>query len=262
MSLETNIFNFLQTYFFSGYTVFNTLIYGIIVLIAIYFMIKAFKHFKINPIELIFPLLPFIFIGASTRALVDHGIYPHSWFLITPGISFLVGGTFIIAILFGFYIQNKTNFNYMYTTFIIGCLIAIKNILMIQNINLVPIIQVIAIWAVITFILYIIGNYWKVLQSKINLSTLSAHMFDATTTFIAVDFYGYGEEHVLPNSIFNIFHTAATMFPLKIIVILACLMLIDEYIKDKEVSGTLKLAILGLGLLTGLRNLLTLSIGF
>ena len=28
-----------------------------------------------------------------------------------------------------------------------------------------------------------------------------AHLFDASSTYIAVDFYGYSEQHVLPNAL-------------------------------------------------------------
>jgi uncharacterized membrane protein len=254
------ITDFLRDYFFSGYTIFNTLIYGILVCIATYFIIKALKHFNIDPKDLFIPLIPFIFIGASTRALVDNGIYPRSWFLITPGISFLIASIAVLTILIAIFIEKKISIDFRLTTTIVGTIIAIKNITSIGQLNIIPITEIIAIWIVITILLVIIGKYWKLLKEKINLAAISAHIFDASSTFIAVDFYGYGEQHVLPNSIFNITNTAMTMFPLKIIVILGCLYIIDSQIEDKTISNTLKLAIFGLGLLIALRNTLTLGI--
>lgn len=260
VSLEQYVINFLQIYFFSGYNVLNTIIYSLIVFLAIYFIIKALQDYEINPIDLFIPLIPFIFLGASTRALVDHGIYSYNWFLVTPGISLVIGILVGITILFGMFLERKTSFDFKYTLFIIGTIIASKNILLITEIELFPILFIVSIWSCMTLILFIFGKYWSLLSDKINLAVISAHILDASSTFVSVDFYGYGEQHILPNIIFQSTNTAIIMFPLKIIVILICLYLIDKYIEDKTISGTFKLAIFGLGLLIGLRNILTLSI--
>ena len=44
----------IQNIFFSGYTVFNTLIYGIILIIILFLILKLFNHLKINPKEIIY----------------------------------------------------------------------------------------------------------------------------------------------------------------------------------------------------------------
>lgn len=261
MTTEIAILDFLQTYFFSGYTIFNTIVYGFILVFFIFFIIKMFKTYALKPIDLIFPLIPFIFLGSGIRALVDNGIYPYSWFLITPGIYFIIGGAAILAILIGLLIQKLVNFNYRYTVFIIGLLLAILNYVNIPSLSLIAIFQVIIIWGTLTLIFALSAKFWSLYKDKINLSILSAHLFDASSTFIAVDFYGYWEQHVIPNSIYNLSGTAITMFPLKIIVISFVLYLIDKYIDDDIVSGTLKLAIFILGLAPGIRNFLSLAIG-
>jgi len=261
MTIEIAILDFLQNYFFSGYTIFNTIVYGIILVIFVYLIIKMFEYYDLNPINLIFPLIPFIFLGSGTRALVDNGIYPYSWFLITPGIYFIVGGIAILSIFIGLFIQKRTNFNYKYTIFIIGTVLAIINFINIPSINLIAISQISIIWIVLTLIIAISSKYWSLYKDKINLSILSAHLFDASTTFIAVDFFGYWEQHVIPNSIYNLSGTAITMFPLKIIVISFVLYLIDKYIDDDIISGTLKLTVFILGLAPGVRNILSLAIG-
>lgn len=271
MSIEIFISNFLSKYFFSGYTIFNTFIYGILLVIAIYFIIKMFKYYSINPIDLIFPLIPFIFLGSSIRAFVDNGIYSYSWFLITPSIYFIIGGIAIISLILGKYIEKSKmfknkKFDYKYFIFTIGMILAIFNFInfpniIIPKINGIAIFQIIIIWVLITSIFLVIGFYWKLLKNKINSSVLSAHILDASSTFVAVDFYGYWEQHIIPNYIYNISGTAITMFPLKIIVIILVLYIIDKYIDDKLIAGTLKLTIFILGLAPGIRNLLTLAIG-
>jgi uncharacterized membrane protein len=261
MSIEIAILDFLENYFFSGYTIFNTIVYGIILVFFVYLIIKMFEYYDINPIDLIFPLIPFILLGSGVRALVDNGIYPYSWFLITPGIYFIVGGIAILSILIGLFIQKRTNFNYKYTIFIIGAILAIMNFINIPSINLIATLQVLLIWLILTMMFAIFGKFWSLYKDKINLSILSAHLFDASSTFIAVDFYGYWEQHVIPNSIYSFSGTAVTMFPLKIIVISCVLYLIDKYIDDDIISGTLKLTIFILGLAPGIRNIFSLAIG-
>lgn len=266
MAIESNIIDFLSTYFFSGYTIFNTLIYGIILVVAIFGIIKIFEHYKINPTDLIFPLIPFIFLGSGVRALVDNGIYPYTWALITPGIYFIVGGAAIVTLIFSIYLQKWKDIDFRYTIFIIGLIIAIPNLININQLNLIVIAQILLIWGLITAAFIIVGKFWPLFShnsynGKINLSIISAHLFDASTTFMAVDYYGYFEQHVIPNSIYNLTGTAITMFPLKIIVICLALYLIDKYVDDEIIAGTLKLAIFVLGLAPGVRNFLSLAIG-
>jgi len=266
MSIESSFINFLSAYFFSGYTIFNTLVYGLILVFALFMIIKIFKHFKINPTDLLIPLIPFILLGSSVRALVDNGIYPYNWFLITPGIYFIVAGIVVVSILLGVFIQKKTRIDFRYILFSIGLVLVIINLINIPNINLIAFSQILFFWLLMTAVFIIAGYFWNLFtlsfyNGKINLSIISAHLFDASSTFIAVDYYGYFEQHVLPSSIYNISGTAITMFPLKIIVICISLYLIDEYIDDEILSGTLKLAIFVLGLAPGIRNFLSLAIG-
>lgn len=251
--------NFL--YLHPGYTLLNTIVFGIILGIAVIIVIKMFKYIKKDPKDLLIPVIPFIFFGSSARALVDNGIYPLVLWLVTPGIYILTGLMAIITLLISVYIEKKTDFDFRYLMIIVGVILCIPNILYINHINLTAFLEIIISWGALSSIFVILRNKWDLLRDKINLSALLAHLFDAASTFIAVDFYGYGEQHVLPNALTNLAGTAFVMFPLKIVVILAALYVIDEYIEDKTISNMLKLAIFILGLAPGLRNSLSLIIG-
>jgi uncharacterized membrane protein len=132
---------------------------------------------------------------------------------------------------------------------------------MIEHINPVPLLQILGAWALISAPFIFLRNKWWLLKDKFNLSVLIAHLLDASTTFIAVDFYGYGEQHVLPNFLTQMVDTAVVMFPLKITVILTVLYIIDTSVEDKTTRNMLKLAIFVLGLAPGLRNFLSLIMG-
>jgi len=251
--------NFL--YLHPGYTLLNTVFFGIILGVAVILIIKLFKYIKKDPKDLLIPLIPFIFFGSSTRALVDNGIYPLILWLVTPGIYVLTGLVAIATLIISVYVEKKTNFDYRYLMLIVGVILCIPNILNINHLNWTAFFGVIGIWAAVSSIFVLLGTKWGLLKDKFNLGVLLAQLFDASATFIAITFYGYGEQHVLPNVLMGIANTAAVMFPLKIAVILAALYVIDEYIEDKTIRNMLKLAIFILGLAPGLRDFLSLSMG-
>ena len=116
------------------------------------------------------------------------------------------------------------------------------------------------IWLFISGIFILLRNKIKLLNNKGNLEVLSAHIFDATSTFVAMDFFGYYEQHVLPTFLINISGTALIMYPLKIGIILLILYIIDKEVDEKTTNHMLKLAIYILGLAPGIRNFTTLII--
>ena len=241
-----------------GYNLLNTIIFGLILGLVIILIIKLFNYIKKDPKDLLIPLIPFIFFGSSTRALVDNGIYPLTYLLVTPGIYVLTGFLAILTLLTSVFIERKTNIDYRHIILAIGFIICIPNIFKISDIDLNASLLVLVSWSIFTSVFVILRKKWDVLNNKINLCVISAHLFDASSTFVAVDLYGYSEQHVLPNALTNLTGTALVMYPLKIMVILAALYVIDMYVEDDTIKNMLKLAIFILGLAPGLRNFLSL----
>ena len=281
-TVDTFLPDIIQTTFFSGYTIFNTVVYTLILVIFILAIIKMFRKIEIDPISIFYSIIPFIFLGSSTRALVDNGIYPKTIFLITPGLYILVGMITIFSFLFNIYLFNKRGIDYRYTLLSLGILFSLPNIIFFSNVNFTAIAYVILTWILVStiflamafFVLYIKNNIGqnngekkfsntleKIKKYKINFSILLAHLFDASTTYVAVEYYNYYEQHVLPNAINQLFDTYLTLFPMKIIVIVAVLYIIDQYFDDLMIKNLLKLTVFVLGLAPGLRNILTLAIG-
>jgi len=215
---------------------------------------------RIDPSSIIFSLIPFILLGSSIRALVDNGIYPKTIFLITPGLYILIGIVTILSLCLSVFLFNERDIDYRYSLFIIGLILLIPNLILIPHLNITAMFYVFLTWISLSSIFLLLSRIWPLFNDKINLAIISAHLFDASSTFIAVEFFNYSEQHVLANILYGIFHTSLTMFPMKIITIVAVLYLIDYYVDDELIKNLLKLTVFVLGLAPGLRNFLTLAI--
>jgi uncharacterized membrane protein len=92
------------------------------------------------------------------------------------------------------------------------------------------------------------------------------HFLDAAATFRALDFYSYGEKHVLSNYLIESTGTALVMFPMKAIAIGITLYILEiefkeDLRKDALLQGLLRASLLILGLSPGLRDLFRLVMG-
>ncbi len=247
-------------YLHSGYTTFNTIVFGIVLGVIIILIIELFNKINKDPAELLFPLIPFIFLGSSSRALVDNHIYPRIYLLATPGIYIFIGLLTIAILLISIMIEKYSNYKYYNILFIFGCVLSIPNIILIiiHHVAVTVLLLEVGLWFIISLPFIIFKNKYNLLSNNLNLEVLLAHIFDATSTYVAMEFYGYTEQHVLPTFFINLTGTSFIMYPLKIIVILSILYIIDQEIKDKTTNNMLKLAIFILGLAPGLRNFITL----
>ena len=264
--------DFIQSYFFSGYTVFNTVAYTLILVIFILAILKIFKKMQIDPLSIIYSIIPFVIFGCLVRALVDNGIFPKTVFLITPGIYILVGLITISSFLFSLKLNEIRNIDFRYTLFIIGLVLLIPILFFIPHLNVEPMLYVFSTFIISSLTVYVIlllgekifknhSSIMKLFSDQINRIILGAHLFDASTTIVAVEHFNYYEQHVLPNIINQLFDTYLSIFPLKIIVILSVLYIIDQYFDDLTIKNLLKLTVFVLGLAPGTRNFLTLAIG-
>ena len=257
------ILDFLEENFFylhPGYTVFNTIIFGIVLGVIILCIIKIFDKIGKDPLELIYPLIPIIIFGSTSRALVDNNVYPRIHLLATPGIYIFIGLLTIALLLVSIIFEKYLKVKYYKIIFITGLFVCIPNIIIMLNygVNVEIIVFEMCLWAFISTLFFIFKNKIKILGEKGNLEVLSAHIFDATSTFVAMDFFGYYEQHVLPTFMINSFGTALIMYPLKIIMILVILYVTDEYVKEVSSNHMIKLSVFILGLAPGIRNFATL----
>lgn len=100
----------------------------------------------------------------------------------------------------------------------------------------------------------------------INTAIIFGQTLDALATAWAVDRLGYSEKHVLPRLLISSTGTAFSMVPLKILLVILLLYVLDVQMVEEErryptLFNLIKLAILVLGLGPGLRDVLRASVG-
>ncbi len=247
-------------YLHPGYTTFNTVIFGLILGLIILAIIMIFKKLGKDPLDLMYPLIPIIIFGSTSRALVDNQMYPRIYLLATPGIYISIGLMTICLLVISVIIEKHWNLTYYKIILVCGTLISIPNIVLIilHGINYWIMLFEISLWIAISGIFLLLKDKFNLLNHRGNLAVLSAHILDATSTFVAMDFFGYYEQHVLPTFMINLTGTAIVMYPLKIVIILIILYVIDLEIDDCTTNHMLKLAVFILGLAPGIRNFTTL----
>lgn len=240
------------------YTLENTIVYGIILCLAVLGTYKLLQKLKIKIDKRFFiSLIPFIVYGGWTRALTDHGLY-QGWWWCSPPIYFLIFAIALFSLLAGIAIQKYFRVSYEKTMLGIGLLLLIYNASLTRITNwsaFAMILGLISFWALLFFG---VSHFKPKLVSKENAGITIAHLFDASSSFIAIQFFGYYEQHVLPSFLINL-TGAWVMFPLKIFVLLPVLIIIDRECKDKFFRKFLKIIILILGLALGVRDFLTIS---
>lgn len=258
------MFDFFQKYFIEPmghyYTVPGTIVYAILFVIAVFLVYKYFlkKRFKINE-RFMLSLLPFIILGGVMRSLEDAQFYS-GYFFVSPGIYITVFFITLISLLFSVELEKYRKIEYWKTMLLIGSGFLFYNILqviLIGIVNWVAFFSIFALMLLWSAVFFPIQHLFSKYLSRTNYLILLSHLFDASASFVAVTFFSYSEQHVLPGFLFPIFG-AWVLIPLKIIVVWPALYYIDK-VKDKGFRTWLKIAVLILGLALGTRDFLRVS---
>jgi uncharacterized membrane protein len=253
-----------------GYNVVNTLTYAVILGISLFAVLKlmAFLKLKIDE-RLISATAPYIILGASLRNLEDVHLLspPFSYMFITPLVYVLAFLITLAALLICVYLERTHAIGDYSKPFfwagVAGTVLVWGTLLLTQPIRVwwAPII-VFSLAFTFTGVVYLLARRfkWAFLTMPLNVAILGAHMFDASSTFTAIDIVGgFAEKHVVPTLFIDIFHTAFIMYGLKLAVFIPVIYLIEKYFtEDRDLYYTLKFVLLVLGFGPGIRNTLEL----
>lgn len=266
--------DFFQQYFIdpvlqgTGYNIYNTIAYALILIAAVFVTYRLLKKMKI-PIDnkFVIGVLPYIILGGLLRALED--AYTLGFWFKTPIIYIVIFAVAFVGLFASKIIEmiaKRPALSYHRIWAAIGFALVIAGMAQIavkSPFALAAMVTLSIFWAVaLIFAKKLTERFFPNFRlfSWENTAILAVHLFDATTTFVALSYFPYFEQHVLPSFLINIFGPAV-MFVLKFVVVAAVLHVLDKEMKELQQKKFIKLVILILGLAPGLRNFFRLVMG-
>ncbi len=251
----------------TGYNPVNTVTWAIILGVSIFCLIRLFRRLELRMDErLVLYTVPYILAGSSLRVIEDAELLqpPWNYLLITPLIYFLVFAATISSLLLTRKFFGE-DFYRVYAA--IGIFWTLLNIAALSALGFEHpwvIAAVFILGSALTAGIYLLRlplPWLNFLENRYNLGVLYAHMLDASSTYLGVDWFGYYEKHVVPTILIDWTGTAAVMFPLKLIILLPVLGMIDKSLEDPSLRNLAKLVLITLGLAPAVRNTLRLALG-
>jgi uncharacterized membrane protein len=276
--LAVDLGNFINEYYLNpiiydtGYNPVNTITWAIILGLSLFSVVKLLNKLKVTVDEVfIFAVSPYIFVGGSLRVVEDAGIVaaPFKFLLITPLIYFFIFFVCVVALMLSVGLQRAVRINYYWPFAIIGVAWSILNVWLLytgaESFNAGIFALILSVGVALSFSVYAVARLlnFTLLKDRVNAFVLDGQLLDATATSFGLTFLPYAEKHVLPNFLIEATGTAFVMYPLKLVVTIPVLFIIDQYLKNesKNLMGLVKLAILTVGLAPAIRDTLRMTLG-
>jgi len=245
----------------TGYNPVNTIAYGILLILASYGLFKFLKKVGIKVDYKFFKYgLPFVLFVGVWRSLTDAGVYPYHFLTTTPGLYIPVLAIFFPLIILSKQVEKKYKIPYwkIFTGVSIGLLVSqLIFIRVVQFEALFLIIYFSAVSSLPFILLYAAGK----LKNKLNLLMFLTHMFDATVTHVSISYFGYFEQHVVPNLFINLFGSTLAFYLLKLMILIPVIFVLNKYGEDKELNDWIRIVFIIYGLAIGTRGLLRVIMG-
>ncbi|MBI4344606.1 MAG: DUF63 family protein [Euryarchaeota archaeon] len=240
---------------YQGFTPANTVVYALLFLALLLGTVRLFRTFRPDLRLFYAYFVPFVLLGSGLRVMGDLGL------LSSPLFGNIGIYAFIYALLLGSILLGRwsTRFGLQehhlpLTLASVGCVYVALRLLPLSwqpEPLLLALLPTLALASALYLAFPRLGL--RLLDSRVNLAILAAHLLDATTTYLGLTLYGLREEVLLTRFLVSL--DPLLIFPLKAGIVLAALHYLDDL--EDEVSKTLlRAALLGLGLGPAARNLL------
>lgn len=285
MNILDTLWQYIYKYFINGivndasYNTVDTVTYAILLGFSLLGVFKLLVKLKLEiDTRFIIAVTPYILAGSSLRVLEDSRVFqpPVQYLFITPVIYFVVFAVTISVLLLALALERNGKIKDYHGFFsAAGIAWTLSNLAILLYIGEVKHLDY-AI-AILTFgilsagAVYLVSRQVRfgVLTDRLNISILFAHLLDASSTYVGMDWLGYYEKHVVPTFFIDIAgnftdNPALVMYPLKLLVFIPVFYLLDSQLddeKDKKLLPLMKLVILVLGLSPAVRNTLRIMMG-
>ena len=226
----------------TGYNPVNTLTWALLLVLCLFLTLKLLKKLDVEINKpFIAAVSPYIFVGASLRVMEDAELFspPLSYLLITPLIYFLLFFCCAAILTISVKLSRSNGIGVRFQVSGLRCLapfaligtigffVNLTILLKVEEIVLPWVLfAVIGISGIILLVIYGTGSKFGVnfLTEKLNVSVLAAHLLDASSSYIGIDIRGYSGKHVIEGIIVKYAGSAAGMFPLKLGILIPCLL--------------------------------------
>jgi len=276
--LNIDFWHFLSHYYINpliydtGYNPVDTITYAVILGLSLFGVHKLLNKLKVTVDDIfILAVSPYIFVGGSLRVVEDAGLVSAPWkyLLITPLIFFLVFFVCTAALVISIGITKLLNIKYYWPFGVIGITWGIINVVLLYlnsttfNVTVPVVIFSIGLGLAVLVNFIAKGFNIKLFKNRVNAFILDSQLLDATATAFGITFLPYAEKHVLPSFLIAETGTAFIMYPLKLLVIIPALYIIDRYLKgeSENLVGLVKLAILTVGPAPAIRDIMRMTLG-
>lgn len=236
----------------------NTLVYAGLFLLLFIILLRIFKRYGISlDFRFYSYFLGFIFLGALLGALKDV-LYQGSPWMSTPGIYFGLSVLFIGSLVTGRILEVRTGIPYsvlpqlvVYIPFIYLFIIyfPVKGVM---TSALHILILSLALSLAVYLVLKKAGS--NLLENRVNFGVFLAHMLDASSTYLGVTRFGFGEKFFVMGYLIEKVAPEA-VFVAKALLVLLVLYFVERDTDLKKMSkDAIKAALILLGMAPALRN--------
>ncbi len=256
-----SILDFLRQYYLDpislnqGYNFVNTLTYALFVVIGTYLTFKFLEKMKTKiDRNFVTSIIILVVFGTMVRLLEEAGIFI-SYFLVTPMIwiemFIFVFALFTVSKI----LEKRFKIPYYKTLSAVGLAsIVVPLALVLSKLTQFNGMMIcMLLLAPFGLVLYLVK--WKPENKLVSM----AHIFDATATFTAIQFFGFSEQHIVPRLLMETL-TPVSFIVAKVLVVAGILLLIDRNSDDKNFNNFLKLIIAIIGLGPGIRDFFILGL--
>ena len=263
----------LNNLFLNGYNLINTTLYTFVVFISAIIFYKVLKHLKIEiNRKFIYSVLSFVFLGSLLRILeqeytgvwlIKHSNSPLElgFYFHTPGWLLLIAFIFLISFFFSILLFKERYYRLLIP---LGLLFSFP-LLIYQLIHISHLSVLLFCVITILFFYFLIleatkifnRNFFQPLENKL---ILLSQLIDSFATFFGIYFFKniLYEQHPVSRALILI---SPILFPIvKVLLSILFIVVIDKTIEDKQERTYIKLIIIVLGFLTGVRDILTISL--
>ena len=251
---------------FTGYNLFNTVLWGILATAIIYGLYKLTRKYEIKlTTEKVIVSLPFIVLGGLLRFIEDTAIvnYPYSIILITPIIYVFILGIYLLAFILARKLSQKYEVTENRVLFIQGLsllvlpILAVINYFMNVSISLELLLGVVLIPIILT-VLYKYTVKDSILDKDSYLLIIFSQLFGGTASMIAVT-QGYEQKQLFTQAFTSIFGPSGVLLAKIGLSALVIYALLDTEDNELEAFTVFVLTVVGLG--TGIRVFLRMLAG-